>query len=265
MIEDPLAAAKAALAEAPRQGRRHRHRRLYESADSQQAGDAERRSGSDHRRRRPGDRLRSEAGQQHAGRLRGQGDQASGRTAVYTDAEGRGRTFLTARYVELDEIIPDDPQMAEITAGARKEIDVVQTRLAEEEAAAIAGKPLNTPFSLPGILRAVPHRSKYKSGKIRAIITRPRALEEKQRMFDVNCIGCHSLSYRDQGFVSVKATPQSANVHCESCHGPGGEHIKARPPEITKRRRKTRAAWSAMTVTTVPISTSREVLAGHRS
>src|SRR4030095_6336100 len=70
-----------------------------------------------------------------------------GELRFYTDAEGVVERF-TARYVELDEIIPDDPRMAEITVSARKEIDVVQTRLAEEEAAVIAGKPLNTPFTL---------------------------------------------------------------------------------------------------------------------
>ncbi|HKQ90423.1 MAG TPA: multiheme c-type cytochrome [Blastocatellia bacterium] len=148
-----------------------------------------------------------------------------GELRFYTDAEGAVERF-TARYVELDEIIPDDPRMAEMTAGARKEIDVVQTRLAEEEAAAIAGKPLNTPFALSESC-AQCHKVEYEVWKNSRHSHAFAALEEKQRMFDVNCIGCHSLGYRDQGFVSVKATPEFANVHCESCHGPGGEHIKA--------------------------------------
>ena len=42
-----------------------------------------------------------------------------GELRFYTDAEGVVERF-TARYVELDEIIPDDPRMAEITASARK-------------------------------------------------------------------------------------------------------------------------------------------------
>src|SRR5262245_48075640 len=70
-----------------------------------------------------------------------------GELRFYTDAEGTVERF-TARYVQLDGIIPDDARMAEITKNARKEIDVVQTRLAEEEAEVIAGKPLNTPFAL---------------------------------------------------------------------------------------------------------------------
>src|SRR5262245_28533644 len=148
-----------------------------------------------------------------------------GELRFYTDAEGIVERF-TARYVELDEIIPDDPKMAEITAGARKEIDVIQTRLAEEEAAVIAAKPLNTPFALSDSC-AQCHKDEYEVWKNSRHSHAFAALEEKQRMFDVNCVGCHSLGYRDRGFVSVKATPQFANVHCESCHGPGAEHIKA--------------------------------------
>jgi hypothetical protein len=148
-----------------------------------------------------------------------------GELRFYTDAEGQVERF-TARYVELDEVIPDDAKMAEMTASARKEIDVVQTRLAEEEATLIAGKPLNTPFTLSESC-AQCHKEEYEVWKNSRHSHAFAALEEKQRMFDGNCVGCHSLGYRDRGFVSVKATPQFANVHCESCHGPGAEHIKA--------------------------------------
>jgi hypothetical protein len=148
-----------------------------------------------------------------------------GELRFYTDADGVVERF-TARYVELDEIIPDDKRMAEMTAGARKEIDVVQTRLAEEEAAVIAAKPLDTPFALSESC-AQCHKDEYETWKNSRHSHAFVALEEKQRMFDSNCVGCHSLGFRDRGFVSVKATPQFANVHCESCHGPGAEHVKA--------------------------------------
>jgi len=148
-----------------------------------------------------------------------------GELRFYTDAEGVVERF-TARYVELDSIIPDDPQMAEMTTRARKEIDVVQTQLAEAEAVALAGKVQDTPYALSESC-AQCHKAEYETWKQSRHSHAFAALEEKQRIFDSNCVGCHSLGYRDQGFVSVKATPQFANVHCESCHGPGAEHVKA--------------------------------------
>lgn len=148
-----------------------------------------------------------------------------GELRFYTDAEGVVERF-TARYVELDGIIPDDPQMAEITRRAREEIDVVQTRLAEEEAAALSGKVRETPYALSESC-AQCHKAEYEIWKKSRHSHAFAALEEKQRTFDANCVGCHSLGFREDGFVSVKATPQFANVHCESCHGPGAEHVKA--------------------------------------
>ncbi len=148
-----------------------------------------------------------------------------GELRFYADSEGVVERF-TARYVELDGIIPDDPKMADMTTRARKEIDVVQTRLADEEAEAMAGKVMNTPFALSESCSQC-HQAEYEVWKKSRHSHAFAILEEKQRMFDTNCVGCHSLGFRDQGFVSIKATPQFAHVHCESCHGPGAEHIKA--------------------------------------
>jgi hypothetical protein len=148
-----------------------------------------------------------------------------GELRFYTDAEGVVDRF-TARYVELDEIVPDDPQMAEITARARREIDLAQTRVAEAEAAALAGKSGGSPYALSESC-ATCHQAEYEVWKKSRHAHAFAALEEKQRTFDTNCVGCHSLGYRDRGFVNIKATPQFANIHCESCHGPGAEHVKA--------------------------------------
>lgn len=152
-----------------------------------------------------------------------------GELRFYTDAAGVVDRF-TARYVELDEIIPDDPSLAAITKQARQEIDVVQTRMAEAEADAYAAKiaaagPQEAPF-VTSAKCAECHKTEYdiwqKSRHAHAF----PALEEKHRQYDAACVGCHSLGFQQQGFVNIKATPQFANVHCESCHGAGAEHVK---------------------------------------
>ncbi|MDR0869409.1 MAG: hypothetical protein LBN39_01305 [Planctomycetaceae bacterium] len=62
-------------------------------------------------------------------------------------------------------------------------------------------------------------------------------LKEKSvppRNFDPECIACHTDGWNPQeflpyqhGYRNEKETPELVNVGCESCHGPGENHIKA--------------------------------------
>ena len=146
-----------------------------------------------------------------------------GELRMYTDASGVVDRF-TARYVELDEIIPDDPQMGAMTKQARREIDTLQTRMAEQEAATYkaAGE---TPFATAETCGKC-HQAEYKVWQKSRHSHAFAALETKQRIFDAACVGCHSVGFQQRGFVNIKATPQFASVQCESCHGPGADHAR---------------------------------------
>lgn len=51
------------------------------------------------------------------------------------------------------------------------------------------------------------------------------ALENVNKSFDPNCIGCHSVGFnKDGGFIDLEATESLANVQCENCHGAAREH-----------------------------------------
>ncbi len=52
-------------------------------------------------------------------------------------------------------------------------------------------------------------------------------LAKTKQDWDPDCVGCHVVGLNSSpGFKSLKATPQLANVGCESCHGPGLDHSK---------------------------------------
>jgi hypothetical protein len=51
-------------------------------------------------------------------------------------------------------------------------------------------------------------------------------LEETMNHRDPECVGCHVVGLTTvSGFISKEKTPDLKDVGCESCHGPGSEHI----------------------------------------
>jgi peroxiredoxin len=57
------------------------------------------------------------------------------------------------------------------------------------------------------------------------------SLEAKQKSSDPNCLKCHTTGFgREGGFppgTAASAHADLARVGCESCHGPGGDHVAA--------------------------------------
>jgi hypothetical protein len=51
-------------------------------------------------------------------------------------------------------------------------------------------------------------------------------LSKLKHDYDPECVGCHTIGFwYEAGFRTPEKTPQLADVGCESCHGPGGQHI----------------------------------------
>jgi hypothetical protein len=66
-----------------------------------------------------------------------------------------------------------------------------------------------------------------KSDHAHAYKTLVDAKRPSLRQFDGECIVCHVTGFTYKtGFTDAEKTPLLKNVGCESCHGPGSEHLK---------------------------------------
>jgi hypothetical protein len=76
-----------------------------------------------------------------------------------------------------------------------------------------------------------------KSKHARAFQTLVEAKRPSLRQFDGECVICHVTGFEyTSGYRNDTATPNLKNVGCESCHGPGSEHVdnKNRKPTLLK-------------------------------
>lgn len=54
------------------------------------------------------------------------------------------------------------------------------------------------------------------------------ALEGVNKIFDPNCVGCHSVGYeKPGGYIDASITSHLTNVQCENCHGAARAHVES--------------------------------------
>ena len=71
------------------------------------------------------------------------------------------------------------------------------------------------------------HMPEHKTWKVTKHATNFETLKGDE-VKNPDCLKCHTTGFgKPGGFVSVETTPTLTNTGCESCHGPGSEHIEA--------------------------------------
>jgi hypothetical protein len=150
--------------------------------------------------------------------------------------EGRRLQVIAAQVIFLDESIPEDEMFVALSDDYRKEIR--RTRLALDD---LAGLDLE---QVPGVAPIATyvgtescigchlqsHHIWERTGHAHAFAS----LQKKGADADPNCIGCHTVGLgTPSGYRREFEGRRLVNVGCESCHGPGSEHVTQRAAQRT--------------------------------
>lgn len=155
-----------------------------------------------------------------------------GELRLYEDGPGGVKKFVN-RYIELDDVIPDDPPTERLRAQARKELSVVQQKLAREMEREWQAQRASSGFGGTDVAyvgsdscqacHAAAYQTWARSGHAHAYAT----LQKVKRENDSQCVACHVTGLdAPSGFVNSFSTPNMKDVQCEACHGAGSQHVK---------------------------------------
>ena len=148
------------------------------------------------------------------------------RASIDVPELGARENTLSATWIPLSKSAPKDPQVEKLMREHDKVVN---------EANRLAFANLQPPPLGPDDIAYVGspacgacHREAYAwwrgHGHGNAYLT----LQEGNKEFNLDCVGCHVTGYQEPGGSTVTHNMNGAlvNVGCESCHGPGAAHSK---------------------------------------
>lgn len=134
-------------------------------------------------------------------------------------------SFFRYQLVQVRETAGSDPEVA-------RRMSEYYRRVNEHNRVALADrKPLPAPSGTPHYVggaactscHADAHSFWQKTEHARAYET----LTSEHKEFNLDCVGCHVTGYNRPGGSTVTHVTGLTDVQCESCHGPGSQHVES--------------------------------------
>ncbi len=137
------------------------------------------------------------------------------------------------RVIALRKNMPRDQDVAAVMDSTLERIRILKEQMALSQGGSETGQGRETLLEKPKrfvgaeACRAC-HPKEYEHWKETAHSYAYRSLVKKGSQYDEDCIGCHSIGFRQKGgFQAIsKNMMPFVNVQCEACHGPGEGHVE---------------------------------------
>jgi hypothetical protein len=144
--------------------------------------------------------------------------------------------FASARFVPVESSVPKDPRVAEVERDYNQEVGAMNLAWAKEHG---QDCPAATPEQ-PGFVGSTVCGACHPEAlAVWQKTKHPRAYEvlvKEGKQYHLDCVTCHvALWQQPAGTCRVDQTAGREEVSCESCHGPGSNHL-ANPVKQTIAR-----------------------------
>ncbi len=146
-----------------------------------------------------------------------------GESRVFLGAEGRPSKavsyahFLTPRY-------PDDEEMLRFTNDVAARLNE-RNASEREKRSELRAEAARRPWTGSEACKAC-HPSEHGQWLQTRHAKAMETLVDERKEGELACLTCHATGAGEEGgFRDAASTPGLAGVGCESCHGPGGEHV----------------------------------------
>ncbi len=147
-----------------------------------------------------------------------------GQLQFEVEKNGPGRRIIHWQHkvIPLPQTVADSPRTEAWYASYNAELKTDYEKQVALRAQLEQGK---SPYASAETCRSC-HQPEYQNWKATQHAQAYEDLEAVGKVFDPNCIGCHSVGF-DQpgGFLNAELTPHLTSVQCESCHGPAQAHV----------------------------------------
>ena len=155
-----------------------------------------------------------------------------GATAWAPPAAG---SYFTNRLIPMSRALPRDPLIAAAMRALDAQIGKVNLRAAEPPPPAEPGRP----FYVGMDKCASCHKPAVAYWRTTVHANAWKTLVDGGKQADYKCVGCHVTGYGQIGGTSLGHTQHLENIQCETCHGPGSEHVAAKgledPPAVQRQ------------------------------
>jgi predicted CXXCH cytochrome family protein len=148
--------------------------------------------------------------------------------------DDQGRLSSRARFISLDEKVPEDTAAAKVVAAAREEVSAANSKsksslsewLANTAPMRMRNPAVATGEQSPAYVSAGVcakcHAQQYGQWANSPHAQASNPLVNRPFEFEAACLGCHATGMQKSDAPIAAAKFQS--VQCEQCHGPGGDH-----------------------------------------